>query len=109
MLSQLVIKQASDVDIWNAVFNLIITVSHTTPFTSISAFYNNISVTISFFFFQGSEQIWRIIKSVMFYEIKGCMYCEVDDFFKKYFKGQCWSHKSKVIYNVMKKQYRSGW
>ena len=107
-LSQLVIKQASDVDIWNAVFDLITTVSWTTPPTSIPASYNDTSIMISSSSFQGSKQTQRIIKSAMFYEIKECMYHKVNYFFKKYFEGQYWSHKSKAIYNAMKKQYRDG-
>lgn len=43
----------------------------------------------------------------MFYEIKRCTYCDVDDFFEKYFERRLWSGKSKAIYNAIKKQYKS--
>ena len=107
-LSHLVVKQASDVDIWNAVLNLIITVSRTTPPTSIPVSFDGTPITISSSSFQGSEQTRKIIESAMFYEIKGCTYRDVDGFFEKYFEGRCWSSKSKAIYNAMKKQYRGG-
>ena len=108
VLSRLVIKQASDVDIWNAVFDLIATVFRTTPPTSIPVSFDGTPVTISSSFFQGSEQTRRIIESAMFYEIKGCTYRDVDGFFEKYFEGRRWSHKTEAIYNAVSKQYRSG-
>ena len=51
VLSWIVIKQTSDVDIWNIVFDLITTIFYTTPPTSIPVFYNDTSVTISSSFF----------------------------------------------------------
>ncbi|KAL2045028.1 hypothetical protein N7G274_002803 [Stereocaulon virgatum] len=106
-LSRLIIKRAPDVDIWNAVLDLIITVSRTTPPTSIRSSFDGTPVTISSSSFQGSEQTRQIIESAMFYEIKRCTYRNVDGFFEKYFEGRRWSHKSKEIYNAVKKeQYR---
>ncbi len=107
-LSRLVVKKAPDVNIWNAVFDLIITVSRTTPPTSIPPSFNGTPVTKSSSSFQGSEQTRKIIESAMFYEIKGCTYRNVGGFFEKYFEGRPWSRKSKGIYNAVKKQYRGG-
>jgi len=107
-LSRLVVKKAPDVDIWNAVFDLIIAVSRTTPPTSIPPSFNGTPVTKSSSSFQGSEQTRKIIESAMFYEIKGCTYRNVGGFFEKYFEGRPWSRKSKAIYNAVKKQYRGG-
>ena len=88
-LSRLIVKQASDVDIWNAVFELITTVSRTTPPTSIPVSFDGTPVTISSSSFQDSEQTPRIIESAMLYKIKGCTYRNVDGFFEKYFEGRC--------------------
>ena len=107
-LSRLVVKRAPDVDIWNAVFDLIIIISRTTPPTSIPVSFDGTQITKSSSSFQGSEQTRRIIESEMFYEIKRCTYRDVDGFFEKYFEGRSWSRKSKAIYNVMNKQYRDG-
>ena len=107
-LSRLVIKQASDVDIWNAVLDLITTVSRTTPPISIPVSSDGTPVTISSSSFQNSEQTRKIIESAMFYEINGCTYRNVGGFFEKYFEGRQWSHKSKEIYNAVKKQYKRG-
>ena len=107
-LSRLVVKQAPDVHIWNAVFDLIITVSQTTPPTSIPPSFDGTPITISSSSFQGSEQTRRIIESAMFYEIKGCTFRDVDGFFEKYFEGRRWSRKSKAIYDAVKKQHRGG-
>ena len=106
-LSRLIIKKASDLDIWNAVFDLIITVTRTTPPTSIPPSFDGTPVTISSSSFQGSEQTRQIIELAMFYEIKRYTYRDVDGFFEKYFEGRRWSRKSKEIYNAVKKgQYR---
>ena len=107
-LSRLVVKKATDVDIWNAVFDLIATVSRTTPPTSIPVSFDGTPITISSSSFQGSEQTRRIIESAMFYEIKGCTYRDVDGFFEKYFEGRRWSHKTEAICNAVSKQYTGG-
>ena len=107
-LTRLVVKRAPDVDIWNAVFDLITSISRTTPPTSIPVSFDGTPITKSSSSFQGSEQTRRIIESEMFYEIKRCTYRDVDGFFEKYFEGHLWSGKSKAIYNAMKKQYRGG-
>ena len=85
-LSRPVIKQTSDVDIWSVVFDLITRVSQTTPPTSIPSSFDGTPITISSSSFQGSEQTRKIIESTIFYEIKGCTYRNVDDFFEKYFE-----------------------
>ena len=107
-LSRLVVKRAPDVDIWNAVFDLIIIISRTTPPTSIPVSFDGTPVTKSSSSFQGSEQTRRIIEPEIFYEIKRCTCRDVDGFFEKYFEGRSWSRKSKAIYNVMNEQYRDG-
>ena len=107
-LSRLVVKRVPDVDIWNAVFDLITSIFRTTPPTSIPVSFDGTPITKSSSSFQGSEQTRRIIESEMFYEIKRCTYRDVDGFFEKYFEGRLWSGKSKAIYNAMKKQYRGG-
>ncbi|KAL9018480.1 MAG: hypothetical protein Q9185_004220 [Variospora sp. 1 TL-2023] len=107
-LSRLVIKQASDVDIWNAVFDLIMTVSRTTPPTTAPVFFDDTPVTIASSSLQGSEQIRMNIESAMFLEIKGCTYRNVTGFFEKYFKERPWSHETEAIYNTVKKQYTGG-
>ena len=107
-LSRLIVTKASDVDIWNAVFNLIFIVSRTTPPTSIPLSFDGTPITISSSSFQGSEQTRKIIESAMFYEIKRCTYRNVDGYFEKYFEGRQWSGKSKEIYNAVKKQYKGG-
>ena len=107
-LSRLVVKRAPDIDIWNAVFELIVTVSQTTPPTSIPVSFDGTSITKSSSSFQGSEQTRRIIESAMFYEIKRCTYRVVDGFFEKYFEGRRWSRKSKAIYSAVKSNTEAG-
>lgn len=105
-LLRLVIRKASNINIWNVVFDFIITIFRIIFFTSISLSFNNIFVTKSFSFFQDSKQTRKIIELAIFYKIKKCIYRNVDNFFKKYFEKQFWSRKSKIIYNAIKKQYK---
>ena len=109
VLSPLVVKQAPGVDIWNAVFDLIATVSRTTPPTSIPVSFNGTPITKSSSSIQGSEQTRKIIESAMFHEIKRCTYRDVDGFFEKYFERRRWSHKKQnnLQYNLQTIQTRT--
>lgn len=104
-LSWLVIKQALDVNIWNAVFDLIITVSWTTPSTSISIFYDSTSLIHSLILQQGAEQTHQLMKTRIFEEIRHYTYQNVEEFFQKYFEEKKWTEQDKDIYNVMKSQH----
>lgn len=46
-LLRFIVKEAFNVDIWNAVFNLIITVSQITPPTTVPIFFDNTSIKSS--------------------------------------------------------------
>lgn len=104
-LSQLVIKQAPDVDIWNAVFDLISTVFWVTSSTSISIFYDRTLIIHFLTSQQGAEQTHQLLNERIFEEILRCTYQNVEGFFWKYFERKKWSKQSKNIYNVMKSQH----
>lgn len=97
-LSRLVIKQASDVDIWDAVLNLIITAARTTPPTSIPVFFDGILITHPSASQQGSEQTRKLVEARIFEEIRWCTHRNVGGYFSKYFEGKTWTEKSKEIY-----------
>ncbi|KAK3177211.1 hypothetical protein OEA41_008540 [Lepraria neglecta] len=107
-LSQLVIKQAPDVDIWNAVLNLIITVSQITPPTSLPPSYDGTPIKHSSASQQGSEQTRELVEARVFEEIRTCMYRNVGGFFSKYFEGKDWTEQTKEIYRTVKQQQASG-
>ena len=85
-LSQFVIKKASDVNIWNVVFEFIITVFRTIFFTSIFVFFENIFIIFSSVSQQGGEQTRKLMKAKIFEKIKKCTYRNVEGFFSKYFE-----------------------
>jgi len=87
-LSHLVVKQASDVDVWNAVYDLITTVSRTTPPTSIPVSFDGTPNTSSSASQQGGEQTQKLVEGRVFEEIRGCTYQNVEGFFSKYFEGK---------------------
>ena len=107
-LSRLVVKQASDVDIWNAVFDLIITVSRTTPPTSIPPSFDGTPVTISSSSQQGGEQTQKLVEGRIFEEIRGCTYQNVEGFFSKHFEGKPWTERTKEIYQAVQERHVDG-
>lgn len=107
-LSLLVIKKASDLDTWSAVFDLIRSVSLTTPTTSIPPSFDGTPVTYSSASMQGDEQTERLLKLILFDEFKNCTYRNMEGFFAKYFEGKKWSKRSKDIYEAMKERFVDG-
>ncbi len=107
-LSQLVIKKASDVDVWSAVFNLIATLTRLSPPTSIAPSFDGTPITRSSASFQGKEQTRQLLRDALFWEIRTCTYRDVEGFFEKYFEGKRWSRRSKGIYNAVKKHHIDG-
>ncbi|KAI9797634.1 MAG: hypothetical protein M1825_005732 [Sarcosagium campestre] len=107
-LIRLVINHAHDVDIWNAVVELITTVSRTTPPTSIPVSFDSTPITYSSASQQGSEQTRRLVEARIFEEIKYCTYRNVGGYFSKYFEGKTWTEKSKKIYQAVQDQKAAG-
>ena len=104
-LSQFVIKKASDVNIWSAVFELIITVFRTTFSTNISVFFEGIFIIFSFASQQSGEQTRKLVKARIFEEIKECTYRNVGGFFFKYFEEKNWTEQIKEIYRVVQNRH----
>ncbi|KAA6414276.1 MAG: hypothetical protein FRX48_02639 [Lasallia pustulata] len=108
VLSLPVIEQAPDVDIWTAVLNRIITVSPTTPPTSIPPYYGDTPMRHTSASQQGSEQTVDLIEARIFDEIKSCTYRNVGGFFSKYFEGKDWTEKTKEIYRTVQDRHTGG-
>ncbi|MCJ1251832.1 hypothetical protein MMC30_009070 [Trapelia coarctata] len=107
-LARLVVKQASDLDIWNAVFDLITTVSRVTPPASIPPSFDGTPIIHSSASQQGAEQTRRLLDERISEEISRCTYRNVGGFFQKYFEGKEWSNRSKDIYKAMKSRHVDG-
>ncbi|KAH8746090.1 serine/threonine-protein kinase Sgk2 [Diaporthe sp. PMI_573] len=103
-LSQLVIKQASDVDIWAAVVALIRAISHSTPPPSLPPSFET-PITHSSASQQGSEQTRRKIEPRVFEEIRHCTHRAVGGFHEKYFEGHKWDRRAKRIWQSTKSRY----
>ncbi|KAL9124715.1 MAG: hypothetical protein Q9217_005981 [Psora testacea] len=107
-VSRLVIQKAADIDIWDAVFDLITTVSRTTPPTSIPVSFEGTPITHSSASQQGSEQTRRAVEERIFEEIKGCTFRNVEGFFSKYFEGKDWTEQTKEIYRAVQHRHVDG-
>ncbi|KAN0071182.1 hypothetical protein V8E54_010613 [Elaphomyces granulatus] len=112
-LSQLVIRKAPDIDIWNAVFDLIINISRSTPPSTvppstIPPSFDSTPITISSASQQGGEQTRDVVEQKVFEEIRFCTYRDVDGFFEKYFEGKDWTRRAFDIYEAMKDRHVDG-
>ncbi|ERF73796.1 hypothetical protein EPUS_05500 [Endocarpon pusillum Z07020] len=87
-LSLLIIKEASDFGVWNAVFDLIRFTSQIAPFICISSSFDGTPVIYSSASMQGDEQTKRLLDVPLFDEIKNYTYRNVGGFFAKYFEGK---------------------
>ena len=92
-LSQLVIRKAPDIGIWNAVFHLITSISRltppaTVPPSAIPPSSDSTPITHSSASQQGGEQTREVVERRVFEEIRFCTYRDVEGFFKKYFEGK---------------------
>lgn len=108
VLSQLVIKKAPDIDIWNAIFDLVRFISRLTPPPSVSVSFQRTPVVYSSASMQRDQQTKKLLESSLFDEIKNCTYRKVEGFFAKYFEGNKWSKRSKEIYEAMKARHVDG-
>ncbi|KKZ60851.1 hypothetical protein EMCG_04442 [[Emmonsia] crescens] len=96
-LSRLVIQKAPDVDIWNAVLNLIVTVSRSTTLVSKHHSFDGTPMRSVSSTQKGPEQTRRLVEARIFKEIRPCTFRSVAGFFTKYFQGRDWSGCAEVI------------
>lgn len=90
-LAQLALQKASDSDIWNAVLDLITTISRATTPTSIPPSFDSTPFRSTSSSQRGSEQTRRLVEERLFEEIEDCTHRNVEGFFKKYFEGKDWN------------------
>ncbi|SLM34569.1 serine threonine-protein kinase sgk2 [Lasallia pustulata] len=103
-LSQLVIKQAPDVDIWAAVVALVRLVSYSSPPPSLPPSFDT-PITHTSASQQGSEQTRREVEHRVFEEIRHCTHRAVEGFHQKYFEGREWNERVKRIWQSAKSRY----
>lgn len=103
-LSQLVVTQASDIDIWTEVIGLIRAISHATPPPSLPPSFDT-PITHSSASQQGTEQTRKKIEPRVFEEIRHCTHRAVEGFHEKYFQGRPWSRRANRIYTASQAHY----
>ena len=108
LLVRVTIQDVSDLDIWDAVFNLVTSISRLTPPTSITPSFDGTPITHSSSSQQGDEQTKDLLDGPLFHEIKNCTYRGVGGFFSKYFDGKEWTEQGKAIYNAVKSRHFDG-
>ncbi|EFY90647.1 serine/threonine-protein kinase Sgk2 [Metarhizium acridum CQMa 102] len=103
-LSQLVMKQAPDTEIWAAVVALVRSISHSTPPPSLPPSFET-PITHSSASQQGPEQTRRKIEPRVFEEIRHCTHRAVEGFHEKYFERHKWNRRAKRIWQSVKSRY----
>ncbi|EAS30827.3 uncharacterized protein CIMG_13044 [Coccidioides immitis RS] len=88
-LVRLILEKAPDTDIWKAVLDLINTVSHETPLSSIPFLFDATP--------KGPEQTCLLIKERIFEETYKCIFQDIKSFFIKYFEEKNWSTRVNAI------------
>ncbi|KMW69472.1 hypothetical protein BDDG_13615 [Blastomyces dermatitidis ATCC 18188] len=86
-----------NIDIWKAIFNLIVTIPRTTPSASIPPSFDNTPVKSTSSSQKGSKQTLELVNPRIFEEIHDCKFQDVEGFFNKYFEGKDWSSKADAI------------
>lgn len=101
--AKLVANNASDVDTWKAVLDLIAKFRETTPNRIIEPTFGGTPRTCTSSTYQGSEQTKSFLEPAIRQELYNCTYEHVDGFWEKYFEDKEWAEKSEQIYERMKK------
>jgi hypothetical protein len=114
-LVKLVVNNAPDVEIWHAVFNLILTTSpkRVTPPTAFEKAVFDTPLRSSSASQRGVEQTHDEVDQRILEELTGRVYYDVGGFYERYFKGKSWTNKARDIYEESRAQYAesrwSGW
>lgn len=96
-LAILVARQAPDLEIWEAVLDLISSLSRVTPPSSVVPSFGAIPRKFTSASQTGSEQTKDLVEPHLRQELKNCCFVEVKGFFEKYFEGRSWSPISESI------------
>ena len=103
-LSQLVVKTATDAEIWQSVIALIRADSQATPSPSRPSSFDT-PITHSSASQQGSEQTRQKIEPRVFEEIRHCTHRAVGGFHEKYFGDRKWSRRARRVWKEAKVHY----
>lgn len=106
-LSEAVIRQAPDAEIWTAVIRLILATSRSTPPPTAPPSVET-PIAHSSASQQGSEQSRQVIEDRVFEEICHCTHRAVGGFHEKYFQGRKWNRRANQIWQRAKSHYSDG-
>ncbi|PQE09263.1 serine threonine- kinase Sgk2 protein [Rutstroemia sp. NJR-2017a BBW] len=109
-LVELVVNNAPDVEIWHAVFNLILTTSpkRVTPPTAFEKAVFDTPLRSSSASQRGVEQTHDEVDQRILEELTGRVYYDVGGFYERYFEGKSWTNNTRDIYKESRAQYAEG-
>ncbi|KAI1655018.1 hypothetical protein F4813DRAFT_392009 [Daldinia decipiens] len=109
-LIELVIKNAPDIEIWNAVFELVSQTrpKATTPPIALENAFLDTPFRPSSASQSGIKQTRHEVDQRILEELTRRVYDDVKGFFERYFEGKTWTNKAGEIYNESISQYIDG-
>ena len=106
-LAVLVISQASDVDVWKAVFD-VTNQNRTTPTIKQTTALPDTPMTYSSAAQQGSDQSGTALDPHLHDEIRHCRYYDVEGFFEKDFDRADWIARLDEVFNAAETRHSKG-
>ena len=101
-LVELIVRDASDAEIWKAVLDLLSSFLRVTPPTSIPTSFGGTPRTYTSASQQDSEQTRRLVEPLLREELRDCCFVKVEGFFEKYFERKRWSKRSQEIFESIR-------
>ncbi|MCJ1360537.1 MAG: hypothetical protein MMC33_010545, partial [Icmadophila ericetorum] len=104
------VNNASDVEIWNAVFDLVVRTSlkQATPPTAFEKAVFDTPLRSSSASQRGIEQTHDEVDQRILGELTGRVYYDVGGFCERYFEGKVWTNNARDIYEESRAQYTEG-
>ncbi|KAH9205216.1 hypothetical protein DL95DRAFT_528943 [Leptodontidium sp. 2 PMI_412] len=99
---------SNDVDIWQAVFELVAQTNPATPPTAFEKILFDTPLRSSSASQRGIEQTHEEVDQRILEELTGRVYYDVGGFYERYFEGKTWMNKAKHIYEKSRVQYTEG-
>lgn len=108
VLSQLIIRKQSDIEIWMAVFDVISTISPLRTPAGIAAWFGSYGSSGSSISLSDDAKNGRQGYESIYEDISTCTFRNVRGFFQKYMEGKDWTKQSKDVYNAVKNRHVDG-
>ena len=99
---------SNDVDIWQAVFELVARTNPATPPTACEKILSDTPLRSSSASQRGIEQTHNEVDQRILEELTGRVHYDIGGFYERYFEGKAWTNNGRDIYEESRAQYTEG-